>query len=104
MKTYIIKALTLLMIMSFSVTSLNADEKKQCKKQIIVGYAKNTDPKQIQSLEDKFKIKVIKKFKRIYAICYEIPATQEVPEIIKLIQQEKIVKYAERNGKITKKS
>ncbi|MCH2206701.1 MAG: hypothetical protein MK132_12630 [Lentisphaerales bacterium] len=104
MKTHIIKALTLLVILSFSAISLKAKEKKPLENQIIVGYAKNTDPKQIKSLEDKFKIKVIKKFKRIYAICYEIPVTQNIPELINLIQQEKIVKYAEKNGKIAKKS
>lgn len=104
MSVNIIKALTLLMIMSFSVISLNAEEKKPIIKQIIIGYAKNTAPKDIKALEQKFKIKTIKKFKRIYAICYEIPTSQDLIELINLIQQEKIVKYAERNGKVAKKS
>ena len=73
-------------------------------KQIIIGYTENADPKDIKKLEKKYEIKVVKTFKRIYAICYEIKSPKDIPEIINKIQQEKIVKYAERNGKVAKKS
>lgn len=96
----IIKALTLLMIVSLSLFSLNADDKKATKKQIIVGYDKSANQKDIKALEEKFDIKVVKKFKRIYAICYEIPQEQDTNEIINKIQEEKIVKYAEQNGRV----
>ena len=100
MTTKLIKAITLLIIVSLSLFSLNAEDKEAVKNQIIVGYDKNAKPNDIKALEEKFDIKVIKKFKRIYAICYEIPHEQCSNEIINKIQEEKIVKYAEKNGRV----
>jgi hypothetical protein len=98
------KGLTLLILMVASTTISHAEEINTPKVQIIIGYAKSTAAKDIAALESKFGLKEIKKFKRIYAICYESQSTQKFSDLIKKIQEEKIVRYAERNGKVAKKS
>tara|TARA_B100001059_G_C17365664_1_gene347282 strand:- start:229 stop:540 length:312 start_codon:yes stop_codon:yes gene_type:complete len=98
-----IQTITILVILIVSQTSLNAKERKSQKKQVIIGYAKNTAKKDIKTLEQKFDLKVVKKFKRIHAICYEVQSDKELPKFITLLQREKIVRYAERNGKVDKR-
>ena len=76
---------------------------KKSSSEIIVGFSKETKPEDIKILEAKYKLTIIKKFKRIYAIHYKINEGK-IAELIKLLQNEKIVTYAEPNGKVSKKN
>lgn len=85
-------------------TNLFAEEKKKDSNEIIIGFSKEANKTEIEALEDKFKLKAVKRFKRIYAICYELENAEQIEDLIKKLQQESIVRYAERNGKVAKKS
>jgi tRNA A37 methylthiotransferase MiaB len=97
----IIKSTLFIMLLIAGNTGL-AEDKKMAS-EIIVGFAKNTDQAQITSFEKKFKLTAIKKFKRVFAIRYKIPTGGDCKKTINKVQQEKIVRYAELNGKIPKK-
>jgi 2-methylcitrate dehydratase PrpD len=102
MTSTISRFLTLLVIL-ISITSATAEEKEDQSIEVIIGYAKNTSNEDIEALEKKLQITPTKKFKRIYAICYKLPLSVDVNDFITKVQQEKIVKYAERNGKVANK-
>jgi len=84
-------------------TPLMAENKKLCD-EIIIGFSKDASKADIEALQSKFKLKAVKKFKRIYAICYKLEDAKKMEALIKKLQQENIVRYAERNGKVAKKS
>ena len=79
-----------------------AEEKKKSN-EITVGFVKNTAEKDIAAFEKKFNLTVVKKFKRICAIRYKVADGKESSKTISKVQQEKIVRYAERNGKVAQK-
>lgn len=93
-----------LMLLLAAGTSSIAEEKKDECNQIIVGFSKDADKSEIKALEDKFKLTAVKKFKRIHAICYKFEDGANLDALIKKLQQEKAVRYAERNGKVSNKS
>jgi hypothetical protein len=76
-------------------TGVNAkDEHKNT--EIIVGFIKTATDDDIKTFEKKFSLKAVKKFKRIYAIRYQIPMSENCKKIIAKVQQEQIVSYAEK--------
>ena len=95
--------LTLLLLISAGASAFAEDNKKICD-QIIIGFSKDAKKSDIKVLEQKFKLKAVKEFKRIYAICYKFNEGENLDSLIKKLQQENIVRYAERNVKASKKS
>ena len=91
-----------LLLMTAGTSSL-AEKKKVCE-EIIIGFSKDAKKSDIKALEKKFQLKAVKEFKRIYAICYKFNDGENLDALIKKLQQENIVRYAERNGKVAKKS
>ena len=95
--------LFLFLLISAGASASAEDNKKMCS-QIIIGFSKDAKKSDIKILEEKFKLQAVKEFKRIYAICYKFEEGENLESLIKKLQQENIVRYAERNGKVSKKS
>jgi len=93
----------LLLLITAGTNSQAENKKKDCT-QIIIGFSKNASEADIKAIEKKFKLTAVKQFKRIYAICYQFEDGKNLDALIKEIQQEKVVRYAERNGKVANKS
>jgi hypothetical protein len=96
----IAKSIFLMLFIVAGNTSLCED--KNPTKEIIVGFIKNTDEKDISAFEKKFNLTLVKKFKRIYAIRYKVSTSIDCKKTISAVKREKIVRYAELNGKDTK--
>lgn len=94
--------LILLLLMTAGTSSFAENKEKICD-QIIIGFSKDAKKTDIKNLEQKFKLTSIKEFKRIYAICYKFKDGENLDTLIKKLQQENIVRYAERNSKVAKK-
>ena len=91
------------LLITAGASAFAEDNKKVCD-QIIIGFSKDAKKSDIKVLEQKFKLQAVKEFKRIYAICYKFEDGENLDSLIKKLQQENIVRYAERNGKVSKKS
>ena len=94
----------LLLLLITAGTSSFAENKGKVCDQIIIGFSKDAKKSEIKVLEGKFKLKAVKEFKRIYAICYKFEDGENLDSLIKKLQQENIVRYAEKNSKVAKKS
>lgn len=92
-----------MLLVAAGTSSFAENKKKECD-QIIIGFSKEAKKSDIKVLEQKFKLQAVKEFKRIYAICYKFENGENLDSLIKKLQQEDIVRYAERNGKVAKKS
>lgn len=100
----LIKLLTFACLAITLSLGVSAEEKKDSpKKQVIIGFKKKTDQQDIKALEEKFNLKAVKRFKRISAACYEVADVSDLKSFIKKVQEEDIVRYAERNGKVSNK-
>ncbi len=93
----IAKSIFLLLFIVVGNTALCED--KNSPKEIIVGFVKNTNEKDISAFEKKFNLTLVKKFKRIYAIRYKVSNSNDCKKTISQVKREKIVRYAELNGK-----
>ncbi|MCM8541933.1 MAG: hypothetical protein NE328_16810 [Lentisphaeraceae bacterium] len=91
------------LLITAGASAFAEDNKKICD-QIIIGFSKDAKKSDIKVLEQKFKLQAVKEFKRIYAICYKFEDGENLDSLIKKLQEENIVRYAERNGKVSKKS
>lgn len=81
-----------LVLLSLS-TGVNAKDKNT---EIIIGFVKTATNDDIKAFEKKFSLKAVKKFKRIYAIRYQIQMSEDCKKVIAKVQQEQIVSYAEK--------